>query len=85
METLEDLILFIIVVPFLLNAVVYMCIELADQYVDWKLECKRMLLSADDDYCMCGDRIDAHHEYGGHAPLSEYEWAIKNLPELKLG
>lgn len=85
METLEDLILFIIVVPLLLNVVVYICIELIDQYVYWRLECKRMLLSADYDYCMCGSRIDAHHAYGDHEPLSEYEWAIRNLPELKLG
>lgn len=85
METTEDLILFIIVVPLLLNVVVYMCIELIDQYVDWKLECKRMLFSANDDYCMCGDRIDAHNAYGDHAPLSEHEWAVNNLTELKFG
>lgn len=85
METKEDLILFIIVVPLLLNVVVYMCIELIDQYVDWKLECKRMLLSANDDYCMCGDRIDAHNAFSNHCAVSEYEWAVKNLPELKLG
>ena len=85
METTEDLILFIIVVPILLNAVIYMCIELIDQYLDWKLECKRMLLSADNDYCMCGGRIDQHTINDGHCPVSEYDWAVNNLPELKLG
>lgn len=70
---------------FVTFAVYFIVMKMIRQYLFWKDDCKRMLLSANDDYCMCGDRIDAHNACGDHAPLSEYEWAVKNLPELKLG
>lgn len=40
---------------------------------------------ASKDYCMCGDRVDAHNVFSNHGVVTEYEWALKNLPELKLG
>ena len=70
---------------FCSNCVWFIFTELVRDYISWKRECEKFLLSASHDYCMCGDRIDNHKAYGDHAPLSEYEWAIKNLPELKLG
>lgn len=33
------------------------------------------------DYCMCGDRVDAHNTGSGHAPVSQYDHELQQLRE----
>lgn len=70
---------------FSLHSVFLGVMTITQQYLLWKRECKNILSMASKNYCMCGGRIDQHTFSDGHCPISEYEWAVNNLPELKLG
>lgn len=81
----EELILFIVAVPVLANGYLWMCIFLLQQYLDWKLAFKLWINTACDKTCMCGDLTVNHSCIGNHGIVTEKEWALKNMPELKMG
>lgn len=41
---------------------------------------KRWISLADDDYCMCGLRMDDHGWGDNHSPVSQYDHALKFHP-----
>lgn len=82
---LEETILFTITMAFTVNIYLFMAVKMLMDWVDWRIECKHLLSKANGDYCMCGDLIHWHSMAGGHAPLSELEWARENKPKLELG
>lgn len=84
-NNIEEFILFIIAVPVLANGYLWMCIFLLQQYFDWKFACKILVNTACDQTCMCGDLIINHSCFSNHTIVTEKEWALKNMPELKFG
>ena len=53
-------------------------------YVKRELWRRDIIRNADDDWCMCGDRVDSHNFGSGHSPVGMRSYHMNNLLEMRI-
>lgn len=77
------------VILSLLAACVFSC-QLWILFCIVRFYVKRMMFElhvrskASDDYCMCGDRVDRHSFGSGHSPVSEFDYGIMQVDNMRI-
>lgn len=80
MENVSPFILVLIVVWTLCWVGILICFGV---YAVKMYSFKQWLSLADDDYCMCGSRVDDHGWGDNHTPVSEYDHALTHRPLIR--